>query len=324
MSGSRLFIERLSLPTSRSSWMSIFIGTNFIQFSFMLWDKCDPGPKGIACVPPIQCPALRLEEEKRPQMCDLPGESHGYCCTSGHNHTISVGPGQIRVRNHDEKLNVKQIKKGQPEDFHQKVFRSVQKCVCSINADKSSIHQEETWTYSSILLKRIPIEEFELNQVEAYLDDTSFQQNMCAELVVCPPSPPRYRTENGQCNNYHPLRTACGSADVDRQHPEINLLFMQLGQFITDDVTQSASTTTADGSAINCCTEDGSSVVPPPFLHYSCMPIEIEPHDEFYSQFNQRCINFVRSSLAPYNQCKLGYEKQISEVSHYLDGSAIY
>ncbi|KAG4080101.1 hypothetical protein HA402_008172 [Bradysia odoriphaga] len=361
--------------------------------------KCDPCPKGIACVPPIQCPAvLRLEEEKRPQMCDLPGESHGYCCTSGHNHTIEIehqhhahisrsssssahahdvherkqlkslldqAKAEFATMMHDEKLNVKHIKKGKPEDFHQMVFRSSEQATMRA-LDLS--HRAMENVIASRLYKRrerIPIEEFELNQVQAFLDDTSFQQNLCAEQVVCPPNPPRYRTENGQCNNYHPLRTAWGSAgypmerllppsyldgiweartmsvhgtpltnartisrelvaDVDRQHPEINLLFMQFGQLITHDVTQSSSTTTADGRSIDCCTEDGSSVVPAPFLHYSCMPIEIEPHDEFYSQFNQRCINFVRSALAPDNQCKLGYGKQISKVTHYLDGSAIY
>lgn len=59
-------------------------------------------------------------------------------------------------------------------------------------------------------------------------------------------------------------------------------------------------------------------------LHYSCWPILIEPHDEFYDQFNQHCINFVRSSLAPDGRCKLGYGKQISKVTHYLDASTVY
>lgn len=60
--------------------------------------------------------------------------------------------------------------------------------------------------------ERVPTEEFELNQVDAFLDDSSFQENMCAEQVVCPPTPSKYRTENGQCNNFQPMRTSWGAS----------------------------------------------------------------------------------------------------------------
>lgn len=122
---------------------------------------------------------------------------------------------------------------------------------------------------------------------------------------------------------------------------------MQFGQFLAHDVTQSASIRTSelsanyifvfvvvkkiafslfadDGRSITCCTQDGSHVLPPEHLHYSCLPIEVEPQDEFYGQFNQGCINFVRSSLSPDGQCRLGYGKQLSKVSHIIDGSVIY
>lgn len=135
--------------------------------------------------------------------------------------------------------------------------------------------------------------------------------------------------------------------DAERPHPTINLLFMQFGQFLAHDVTQSASIRTSelsanyifvfvvvkkiafslfadDGRSITCCTQDGSHVLPPEHLHYSCLPIEVEPQDEFYGQFNQGCINFVRSSLSPDGQCRLGYGKQLSKVSHIIDGSVIY
>lgn len=50
--------------------------------------KCDPCPAGVRCVPPIQCPAVvRTPLPDRPQLCDLPSGTHGYCCTSGANHT---------------------------------------------------------------------------------------------------------------------------------------------------------------------------------------------------------------------------------------------
>lgn len=68
-------------------------------------------------------------------------------------------------------------------------------------------------TNDSLLYREhVPTEDFELNQVDAFLDDTSFEQNMCAEPVVCPPVPSKYRTENGQCNNLNPMRTSWGAA----------------------------------------------------------------------------------------------------------------
>lgn len=127
--------------------------------------------------------------------------------------------------------------------------------------------------------------------------------------------------------------------DVDRPHPTINLLLMQFGQFITHDVTQSASVTTSmlqfieirmcsgihftlifhftnkyldDGSAIRCCTKNGQHVLPNEALHFACLPILIDPDDEFYRAFDQGCINFVRSALATDGQCQLGYGKQVN------------
>lgn len=130
--------------------------------------------------------------------------------------------------------------------------------------------------------------------------------------------------------------------DVDRPHPTINLLFMQFGQFLTHDVSQSASIRTRtlfsiffallvyfqyffsamlthfvfffftdEGSAIRCCSKDGRHVLPRDSLHFACLPIILEPDDEFYAQFEQGCMNFVRSALAPDGQCQLSYGKQV-------------
>lgn len=66
----------------------------------------------------------------------------------------------------------------------------------------------------------------------------------------------------------------------------------------------------ADGKAVSCCSEDGTSFAPK--MHYACMPIEIEDRDPFYAQFNQKCINVVRSALADGDQCNLGYAKQVN------------
>ncbi|XP_055713845.1 chorion peroxidase isoform X2 [Phlebotomus papatasi] len=110
--------------------------------------------------------------------------------------------------------------------------------------------------------------------------------------------------------------------DVDRPHPTYNLMVMLFGQFISHDITQTASITNRDGTPISCCSEDGSRPLPPSQSHFACMPIPISPDDEFYAQFNQGCMNFVRSAIAP--NCRLGSARQIDRVTHYLDGSPIY
>lgn len=129
--------------------------------------------------------------------------------------------------------------------------------------------------------------------------------------------------------------------DADRPHPSLNLLFMQFGQFLTHDVSLSSSIKTSalfpfsqinsyqkvlhfiltlyhffnrssgDGASIRCCTKDGRRILPRDTLHFACLPIFIEPDDEFYSQFDQGCMNFVRSALAPDGKCQLSYGKQV-------------
>lgn len=46
-------------------------------------------PKSVKCVPPIQCPAhVQMDAADKPQPCELPdGASHGFCCTTGFNHS---------------------------------------------------------------------------------------------------------------------------------------------------------------------------------------------------------------------------------------------
>lgn len=65
-------------------------------------------------------------------------------------------------------------------------------------------------------------------------------------------------------------------------------------------------------------------MLPPHLRHYACLPIAISPNDPFYSLYNKGCLNFVRSALAPIEDCKMGYAKQFSRVTHYLDGSFMY
>lgn len=64
--------------------------------------------------------------------------------------------------------------------------------------------------------------------------------------------------------------------------------------------------------------------MPPERRHFACMPIAVEPHDEFYANFGIRCMNFVRLSLAPNMDCRATFGKQRSKVTHFLDASPVY
>lgn len=144
---------------------------------------------------------------------------------------------------------------------------------------------------------------------------------------------PRVSEERGQPLNSPRLISTTLLPDIDRPNPQFTLMLMQYGQFISHDITQSIDTSygkqtfarlkvfilyfLANGSAISCCTEDGSHEIPPQFRHFTCFPIHIPKEDKFFSQFNQGCMNFVRSVLAPRHDCTLGYAQQVNIMKRF-------
>ncbi|XP_039446260.1 chorion peroxidase-like [Culex pipiens pallens] len=185
----------------------------------------------------------------------------------------------------------------------------------------------------------------------------------CLKPVRCDHRCP-YRSFDGTCNNLHPDRTSWGAAghpfekllppayedgvwaarthsvtgrpltsartisasllpDIDRPHPQLNLLTMQFGQFIAHDFTRSSSIKLGDKD-IECCAEGGFHALQGDQRHFACLPIEVRPDDPFFSKFGVRCLNFVRLALAGDPECRLGYAKQLSKVTHFIDGSPIY
>nr|CAD7442712.1 unnamed protein product [Timema bartmani] len=75
---------------------------------------------------------------------------------------------------------------------------------------------------------------------------------------------------------------------------------------------------------IQCCSDDGESILPAQLLHPACMPIYIYREDRFYSAFSQHCMNFVRSMTTVGQDCKLSSAEQLNEVTSYLDLSPVY
>ncbi|XP_017778752.1 PREDICTED: chorion peroxidase, partial [Nicrophorus vespilloides] len=135
---------------------------------------------------------------------------------------------------------------------------------------------------------------------------------------------PRVSEDQGQPLNSPRIISTALFPDGDVPNREITLMLMQYGQFLSHDITQSIDSTFVNGSAISCCTPDGSLQLPPHIRHFACMPIYIPPKDPFFSFFKQGCMNFVRSVMAPRSDCTLGYAQQMNKVTHFVDGSSVY
>nr|XP_034828908.1 chorion peroxidase isoform X2 [Maniola hyperantus] len=184
----------------------------------------------------------------------------------------------------------------------------------------------------------------------------------CPPVPSCPEVPSKYRSVDGNCNNQAkpswgavntgyrrmlppsysdgiwairiselglplPSARAVSSALIlDGSHPSRthNLLFMQFGQFIAHDISTAVVFTLGNGHPISCCDRNGEDVLPLERQHWACAPIILDEGDQFYGQFNQKCINFVRAQLAPDFDCSVGYATQMNGASHYLDMSHLY
>ncbi|XP_053672556.1 chorion peroxidase-like [Anopheles nili] len=108
-------------------------------------------------------------------------------------------------------------------------------------------------------------------------------------------------------------------ADLHNPHTTCNVLLMQFGQFLAHDFSRNKPIA-AQGA---CCHADGSGRVKdaPP----GCMPIPVSRHDDFYAQHGVRCLQFVRTAVAAVHECNATpHARQLSAVSHFIDGSPIY
>ncbi|XP_037956398.1 chorion peroxidase [Teleopsis dalmanni] len=347
-----------------------------------LLGKCDPCPESIVCVPQIQCPAhVRMKDHEKPQICDLPGGTFGFCCVTGQNHT-GINTDKARMPSstflplsivEEARLKLGQlmhhvamlpVQQGHPDFFHGIAFHSTPKeDIQNFHLSNSAMQQVIT---SQIFTQKeqIPIDDIITNNLHVDFKDTPLAHH-CAPPHHCRNPRARYRSFDGSCNNPLSDRSLWGAAgqpmerllppayedgiwtprmhsvdgkpllgaretsrkliaDVNRPHPKHNLLVMQFGQFIAHDVSQTASVRWENGDLVQCCSPDGLHMLPKENRHFACLPIDVSPDDEFYSTFNVRCMNFVRLSLYPHEDCKMRYGKQRSKVTHFLDASPVY
>lgn len=94
--------------------------------------------------------------------------------------------------------------------------------------------------------------------------------------------------------------------------------------FQAHDISQTSSVRLEDGNLVQCCSPEGKLALSPHERHFACMPIHVDPEDEFFASFGVRCLNFVRLSLVPSPDCQLGYGRQLSKVTHFIDASPVY
>ncbi|XP_071518340.1 salivary peroxidase/catechol oxidase-like [Panulirus ornatus] len=112
--------------------------------------------------------------------------------------------------------------------------------------------------------------------------------------------------------------------DVDNPSSDLTLGVMQWGQFIDHDLAHTPIFRLANDSGIECCDRERRGLVASSFTHPACFPIDVPADDPFFGRFGRRCMNFVRSMIAPRTACNLGYAEQMNQITHFLDGSNIY
>ncbi|KAK1124271.1 hypothetical protein K0M31_006643 [Melipona bicolor] len=178
----------------------------------------------------------------------------------------------------------------------------------------------------------------------------------------CPAASLRYRTSDGSCNNLQHLWWGSAMSTMQRLLPpvyddgiqsirksvtgrplpsarlvstvihedkdipleSITHMLMQWGQFVDHDLTATGQSRGFNGTVPQCCLKFGSDFQPPEFTHPECLPISVSTQDSFFGPLGVRCLEFVRSGSAPKENCEFGSREQLSQVTSYLDASAVY
>ena len=88
------------------------------------------------------------------------------------------------------------------------------------------------------------------------------------------------------------------------------------------DLTHTPISKGTNQTSISCC-RNGQHL-PSNLLHPDCFPITIPSNDPFFRQFNQQCMEFVRSLPAPRRECNFGPREQMNQITSFLDASNVY
>ncbi|XP_069139812.1 peroxidase-like protein [Argopecten irradians] len=96
-----------------------------------------------------------------------------------------------------------------------------------------------------------------------------------------------------------------------------SVLLMSWGQIIDHDLQGTPMTKGFNNSDIMCCSLGESAAD----QRGSCFPIKVPLPDP---RFRSKCMNFVRSSIAPTQLCDMGVRNPVNQQSSFIDGSLVY
>ncbi|XP_012227185.1 peroxidase isoform X3 [Linepithema humile] len=120
------------------------------------------------------------------------------------------------------------------------------------------------------------------------------------------------------------LVSAALSIANDQSDASRTLAVMEWSQFIAHDLAYTpVRKMISNGKPISCCQPDGDTLSPR-HIHPDCSPISVPDRDPVYGEHYVRCMNYVRSLPVLRSECTFGPVEQMNQVSHFLDGSAIY
>lgn len=243
-----------------------------------------------------------------------------------------------------------------PEYRHLQFFRTSPR---AMRFGRAAITVERSTNFLMYRYKLTPLQAgFGLRQFS--VGDTILQDT-CPQMPYCGEKEEYYRTIDGSCNNlrnptfgqaktalqrilpphyedgiYEPrggrdnrqlpsarVVSISNVADVDSPDLELTLSVMQWGQFIDHDLTHVPIFRFGNETGIECCNDQGS-FTNPSLTHPSCFPISIPADDPFFSPFQRRCMNFIRSMPTQGSNCTFGFAEQMNQITHFLDGSNVY
>ncbi|KAI5696317.1 hypothetical protein M8J76_007904 [Diaphorina citri] len=91
-------------------------------------------------------------------------------------------------------------------------------------------------------------------------------------------------------------------------------MYLEFSQLVAHDITLNPQESTGP----KCCSDSGDRVRS---TSGNCRPILIPSNDDFYSQFNRRCLEYKRSLAI---NCSVGALQPIVQSTHFIDVSFMY
>lgn len=312
-----------------------------------LTQAMESGPVGTDSTSPLDLAYRRCRIVTGGSTGDDRTEHEGICCQMDPLQPEEDGR-QIEVDDDDETVVGDGLRCVPPEDGDEDQDEENELENNDINHGESNIRKRAISDYGQLI-----------GSVRSSSSQSHIRPKRCILGPECGEKHSRYRRFDGKCNNIGPGRSLWGSAgypmerilppaygngmsssrelsqdgrflpstrvisdtlftDLHVPHRKHNVLMMQLGQFLTHDISRNKVAATD----AKCCLPDDSHRHPNPTP--GCSPIRVSYRDSFYSQFNVKCMHFVRTAMAPRDQCQVGHGRQISEVTHFIDGSGIY